>query len=75
MPDPVNCSDAEWADYVFNTDNLAGVVRREWWMRHAVQLLVPRRAPHRHRRDPAHLRPRELFNTRVDFNTAKEIAG
>lgn len=31
MPDALRCSDAEWADYVFNTDNLAGVVR-EWWM-------------------------------------------
>ena len=26
MPDPGTCSDAEWADYVFNCDNRAGVV-------------------------------------------------
>mgnify|MGYP000314185828 FL=1 len=31
MPDQNHCSDLEWADYVFNHDNLAGVVR-EWWM-------------------------------------------
>lgn len=31
MPDQNHCSDLEWADYVFNYDNLAGVVR-EWWM-------------------------------------------
>jgi sarcosine oxidase, subunit delta len=74
MPDPVNCSDAEWADYVFNTDNLAGVVR-EWWMhtpssywflaeRHTVTDEIQRTFD-----------PREVFNTRVDFNVAKEIAG
>ncbi|MDR6106139.1 sarcosine oxidase subunit delta [Acinetobacter baylyi] len=31
MPDQNTCSDLEWADYVFNTDNIAGVVL-EWWM-------------------------------------------
>ncbi|QTD94922.1 sarcosine oxidase subunit delta [Burkholderia anthina] len=30
-PDAATCTDAEWADYVFNSDNIAGVVR-EWWM-------------------------------------------
>lgn len=30
-PDEATCSDTEWADYVFNSDNPAGVVR-EWWM-------------------------------------------
>lgn len=30
MPDPAAATDAEWADYVFNSDNRAGVVR-EWW--------------------------------------------
>ena len=29
-PDPRRCSDREWADYLFLTDNAAGVVR-EWW--------------------------------------------
>ena len=29
-PDPNRCSDAEWAEFVFMEDNLAGVVR-EWW--------------------------------------------
>lgn len=31
MPDPVNASDHEWADYLFIENNLKGVVR-EWWM-------------------------------------------
>jgi sarcosine oxidase, subunit delta len=30
MPDPVRCSDRDWADYVFLEANTAGVVR-EWW--------------------------------------------
>lgn len=42
---------------------------------HAVQLLVPRR---RHTVTDEIVRtfdPREVFTTRVDFTTAKEIAG
>lgn len=31
MPDPRTCSDEQWADYVFYSDNAADVVR-EWWM-------------------------------------------
>lgn len=31
MPDPNNCSDIEWADYVFFSDNGIGIVR-EWWL-------------------------------------------
>lgn len=30
MPDPVRCSDREWAEYTFLENNTAGVVR-EWW--------------------------------------------
>jgi sarcosine oxidase subunit delta len=30
MPDPAACSDAEWTDYVFNRNGVAGV-KREWW--------------------------------------------
>jgi sarcosine oxidase subunit delta len=30
MPDPKNCSSEQWADYIFNSDNTAGMVR-EWW--------------------------------------------
>ena len=74
MPDALRCSDAEWADYVFNTDNLAGVVR-EWWMHtpSSYWFLVER-----HTVTDEVLRtfdPREVFTTRVDFTTAKEIAG
>ncbi|MGQ0658460.1 MAG: sarcosine oxidase subunit delta [Chromatiales bacterium] len=31
MPDPVNGSDREWAEYTFIENNTRGVVR-EWWM-------------------------------------------
>lgn len=30
MPDPVACSDGQWADYVFNRNGAPGV-KREWW--------------------------------------------
>jgi len=34
MPDAATCSDREWAQYVFFSDNAAGVVR-EWWQHSA----------------------------------------
>ncbi len=30
MPDPATCSDADWADYVFNRAGEPGI-RKEWW--------------------------------------------
>ncbi len=30
MPDPGACSDADWANHIWLSDNAAGVVR-EWW--------------------------------------------
>jgi sarcosine oxidase subunit delta len=30
MPEPQTCSDAAWADYVFNRNGAAGV-KVEWW--------------------------------------------
>ncbi len=29
--DPSALSDAEWADYVFNHDNIKGNAREQWW--------------------------------------------
>jgi sarcosine oxidase, subunit delta len=31
MPDPLVCTDADWADFLFMEDNIAGVVD-EWWL-------------------------------------------
>jgi sarcosine oxidase subunit delta len=31
VPDQANCSDAEWTDYLFIEDNIAGEVD-EWWL-------------------------------------------
>ena len=31
MPDIATCSDKAWADYVFHSENRAGIVI-EWWM-------------------------------------------
>ncbi len=30
MPDPDSCTDAQWADYVFNRSGIPGV-KKEWW--------------------------------------------
>ena len=34
MPNPLTCSEKAWADYVFYSDNVAGVVT-EWWLHSA----------------------------------------
>ncbi|PVZ20647.1 MULTISPECIES: sarcosine oxidase subunit delta [unclassified Pseudomonas] len=73
MPDPATCSDAEWADYVFNTANEAGIVT-EWWMhtpssywflaeRHTVTDEVIRTFD-----------PREVFQARISFAPRAEAA-
>lgn len=66
MPDPASCSVAEWADYVFNSENALGVVT-EWWMHtpSSYWFLVER-----HTGSDEILRtfdPGELFAKRVDF--------
>lgn len=30
MPDPAQCDDAAWADYVFNRNGAPGI-KKEWW--------------------------------------------
>ena len=66
MPDSIHCSDREWADYVFYSDNAAGLVT-EWWQhaasaywfiveRHTVTDKIVRTFD-----------PSELFNQRVEF--------
>ncbi len=30
MPPPPNCTDQQWANYVFNRDGAAGI-KKEWW--------------------------------------------
>lgn len=66
MPDPRTLSDAQWADYVFNSDNRAGRVI-EWWMH------VPSSYWFLAERDTVSdeirrtFDPGELFVQRVDF--------
>jgi len=76
MPDPQTCSDAEWADYVFNSDNIAGVVR-EWWMHNASSYWF---LADRHTVTDQIIRtfdPKEVLSERVNFSASplKEIAG
>ncbi|MBA1200291.1 sarcosine oxidase subunit delta [Pseudomonas capeferrum] len=77
MPDPARCSDLEWADYVFNSDNAAGVVV-EWWLHNASSYWF---LAERHTVSDQVLRtfdPKEVFDRRIDFAapaTIPEIAG
>ncbi|WP_122870732.1 sarcosine oxidase subunit delta [Pseudomonas viridiflava] len=76
MPDPQTCSDAEWADYVFNSEDTLGVVR-EWWMHNPSSYWF---LAERHTASDQIIRtfdPREVFTARIDFTpmAAKEIAG
>ncbi len=71
MPEPENCSEREWADYVFMQNNTRGIVY-EWWMH------VPTSSWFIAERNtetdeiiktfPAS----ELFNQRVDFNEKQQ---
>lgn len=75
MPDPQICTDAEWADYVFNSEDTLGVVR-EWWMHNPSSYWF---LAERHTGSDEILRtfdPKEVFTARVDFTaaTAKETA-
>ncbi|WP_207869084.1 sarcosine oxidase subunit delta [Pseudomonas sp. 51_B] len=66
MPDPASCTDAQWADYVFNSANLAGVVV-EWWLHNASSYWF---LAERHTVTDQVLRtfdPQTLFDRRVDF--------
>jgi sarcosine oxidase subunit delta len=71
MPDPNNCSDKEWADYVFYTDNLIGVVT-EWWYHSPSGYWF---IAERHTGSDEILRtydPSEIFNKRVEFTAKAE---
>lgn len=70
MPDPASCSDIEWADYVFNSDNVAGIVR-EWWLHNASSYWF---LAERHTVTDQVIRtfdPREIFERRIDFAVAQ----
>jgi len=69
MPDPSTCSDQAWADYVFYSDNAAGVVT-EWWLHAASGYWF---IAQRHTVSDEILRtfdPAELYQERVDFAPA-----
>ena len=68
MPDQNTCSSEEWADYVFNKDNLIGIVR-EWWMHTPSSYWF---IAERHTATDEIIKTydaKEIFNQRVDFNT------
>ncbi len=66
MPDPQQCSDKDWAGYVFYEENAIGVVR-EWWQ-HAPSSYWFIAERHNGTDDIVRTYdPSELFDERVDF--------
>lgn len=68
MPNPTTCSDKEWAEYVFYSDNQAGVVT-EWWLHAASGYWF---IAERHTVTDEIIRtydPSEIFKERVEFST------
>lgn len=66
MPNPTTCSDREWADYVFYSDNTAGIIT-EWWMHVASSYWF---LAERHTVTDEILRtfdPQEIFQERIEF--------
>lgn len=74
MPNSTTCTDREWADYVFYSNNEAGVVT-EWWLhapsgywfiaqRHTVSDEVIRTFD-----------ASEMFNQRIDFEMPESVEG
>lgn len=71
IPDQNTCTDEEWADYVFNKSNIAGVVL-EWWMHSPSSYWF---IVERHTVTDEIIRTfdaKEIFNQRVDFETAEK---
>ena len=67
-PMPGQCSDREWAHYVFYSDNTAGVIT-EWWMHAASSYWF---LAERHTVTDEILRtfdPKEVFQERVEFSS------
>ena len=70
MPDPQQCSDKDWASYVFYDNNAIGIVR-EWWQHAPSSYWF---IAERHNASDDILRtydPGELFSERVDFTTGE----
>jgi sarcosine oxidase, subunit delta len=71
-PDETTCTDEQWADYVFNSRNEAGVVK-EWWMHTASSYWF---IAERNTASDDILRtfdPAELFARRAADEPAKEL--
>ncbi|MBJ9984702.1 sarcosine oxidase subunit delta [Acinetobacter sp. S40] len=73
MIDQNTCSDEAWADYVFNTRNIAGVVL-EWWMHTPSSYWF---IAERHTVTDKILRTfdaKALFSQRIDFSAPEATA-
>lgn len=74
MPNPDQCSDQAWADYVFYSDNAIAVVR-EWWFHAASGYWF---IAERHTGSDEIIKtydPAELYNQRVDFDDQAQAPG
>ncbi|RQW62181.1 sarcosine oxidase subunit delta [Vibrio viridaestus] len=72
MPDPKTCTDKEWADYVFYSENTVRVVK-EWWFHSASGYWF---IAERHTASDEIIKtydPSELYQERVEFNEEKNV--
>lgn len=72
MPDHRSCSDKEWADYVFYSDNTVKVIQ-EWWFHSPSGYWF---IAERHTGSDEVLRtydPSELYQSRVDFELGESL--
>ncbi len=71
MPNALTCSDKEWADYVFYSDNTIRVIA-EWWYHSASGYWF---IAERHTASDEIFKtydPSELFNERIEFESKPE---
>ncbi len=71
MPEPDNCSDQEWADYIFMENNSKGVVY-EWWMHVPTSYWFIAERNTETDEIVKTFAAAELFNQRVDFNVKEQ---
>ena len=71
MPEPDNCSEREWADYVYMENNTKGNVY-EWWMHAPTSYWFIAERNTETDEIIKTFAASELFNQRIDFNAQEQ---
>lgn len=72
MPDPATCTDKVWADYVFYTDNQAGLVS-EWWLHAPSSYWFIAKRDTVSDQIISTCDPAQIFQERIDFEVPETI--